>query len=78
MRAPARDDSPVARRPAQLQLSIEVDSDPIAGSLSVGPGVPQPFTGWIELVELIEEARSSGDGSGETLGWLPGAESKQL
>jgi hypothetical protein len=66
-----------------LQLLIEVDSDPITGSVSNGDAVEQRFTGWIELVAVLEAARTGGPISdpqppvrerGEkTLGSLPGA-----
>jgi hypothetical protein len=60
--------------PAQMQLSIEVGSDPIAGSLSVGDGAPQQFCGWIELVAAIESVRHAAPGGADkTLGSFPGA-----
>ncbi len=45
-------------RVVELELVIEIDSDPISGSLTVG-GRPEAsrFTGWIELVAAIEAAR---------------------
>jgi hypothetical protein len=43
-----------------LQLAINVDSDPISGSVSNGDHGAEPFTGWIELTAAIEAARSSG------------------
>ena len=55
----------VTRRATQMQLSIEVDSDPIAGSVSVEEGAPQPFSGWIELVATIESARHEDSSGGE-------------
>jgi len=71
---------PVARDTAHLELSIDVDSDPISGSVSNGGYGTRPFSGWIELVAAIEAARSpvagangSGETGAETLGWLPGA-----
>ncbi|MBV8461989.1 MAG: hypothetical protein JO368_01750 [Acidimicrobiales bacterium] len=73
------------RTTATLQLSIEVDSDPISGSLANGAHGPQPFNGWIELVAAIEAARISGQpgaDSGQprekTLGSLPGAKATEL
>lgn len=52
--------STMSYRAAQMQLSIEVGSDPITGSVSVGAGAPQQFSGWIELVAAIESARHAG------------------
>ena len=51
---------------AHLQLAIEVDSDPITGSITNGHHGAQSFTGWIELTEVIEAAR-------KCLGSHPGA-----
>jgi hypothetical protein len=42
---------------AELHLSIEIDSDPITGSVSGGTGEPQLFCGWMELVAVIEAVR---------------------
>jgi hypothetical protein len=71
------------RGTAHLQLAIELDSDPITGSVSDGGQSAQPFTGWIELVAAIETARAASDGAEawrpkgdvtvKTLGSLPGA-----
>jgi hypothetical protein len=64
----------VKGRSAQLRLSIEIDSDPIRGSVAVGSGAPQGFSGWIELVAAIESARHAGHaGHDQTLGLFPGA-----
>ena len=67
----------------QLELTIDVDSDPISGSVSNGAHGPRRFTGWIELVAAIEVARSSGTPAGssgetcaETLGYIPGANAR--
>lgn len=61
-------------RAAQVRLSIEVDSDPISGSLSVDAGSPQQFCGWMELVAALESARDAApEGVGKSLGSLPGA-----
>lgn len=53
-------------RTALLKLSIEVESDPIHGSLSTGSGDVRQFSGWIELVAAIEGARA-GDPRAATL-----------
>ena len=47
----------MARSSAELHLSIEIDSDPIAGSASGSTGEPRLFCGWMELVAVIEAAR---------------------
>lgn len=44
-------------RSTQLHLTIEIDSDPITGSVSGGTGEPQLFCGWMELVAVIEAVR---------------------
>jgi hypothetical protein len=57
-----------------MQLSIEIGSDPISGSVSVGGGNSQEFCGWIELVETIETARHTGSSRGDGgVGQLAGA-----
>jgi hypothetical protein len=45
------------RRSAQLELSIDIGSEPITGSLIVGSGQSQSFAGWMELVAAIEAVR---------------------
>ena len=61
------------RATTHLELAIEVDSDPISGSVGNGAHRSQPFSGWIELVAAIEAVRSSAhasSGSADTLGPL--------
>lgn len=72
---------------ATLTLSIDIDSDPITGSLSLESAQPRGFCGWMELVEAIESVRHAedepalaaagrrtlGQGPGKTLGSIPGA-----
>jgi hypothetical protein len=76
------------RARAHLELSIDVDSDPISGAVSNGAHGSRPFSGWIELVAAIEAARSpiAGDGGRvdvgpadpRTLGSIPGAKAPKL
>jgi hypothetical protein len=57
-----------------MQLSIEIGSEPISGSVRVDAGAPQEFSGWIELVAAIESARHQGaTNGGETLRAVRGA-----
>jgi hypothetical protein len=64
----------VTHRAAQMQLSIEIGSEPIRGSVSVGGGSAEQFCGWIELVETIESARHAGSSGGdEGVGSFAGA-----
>jgi hypothetical protein len=44
-------------RSTELQLTIQIDSDPITGSVSGSTGEPQLFCGWMELVAVIEAVR---------------------
>ena len=70
-----------------MQLAIDVDSDPISGSVCNGNQIAQPFTGWIELTAAIEAARtashadgtpaSAGEAGAKRLGSLPGANADQ-
>ena len=73
------------RATTHLELAIEVDSDPISGSVSNGNRQSQPFIGWIELVSAIEAARSSAthlagpdEAERQTLGSSPGANGQKL
>ena len=73
------------RATTHLELAIEVDSDPISGSVLNGARKSQRFNGWIELVAAIEAARSSvarlggaGEVGGQTLGLFPGAKGSEL
>jgi hypothetical protein len=57
----------------KLELSIEIESDPITGSLVVGADARQCFRGWMELVAAIESARQVPAGvARKTLGVSPG------
>ena len=42
---------------SQLQLAIDLASEPITGSVSVDGETSSRFNGWIELVAAIEAAR---------------------
>lgn len=46
-------------RTTTIQLSIELDSDPICGSFITGGAEPSRFRGWIELAAVLESARCS-------------------
>lgn len=56
-----------------MQLSIDIGSEPISGSVSLGDGATREFSGWIELVATIESARDTDSEGEETLGSFPGA-----
>lgn len=51
----------MSRRATKLELTIDIDSDPITGSVSVDEGGAHGFSGWMELVATIESARHEGD-----------------
>ena len=80
--------SPMRNREAHVRLAIEVDSEPISGSVSIGSGPPRVFRGWIELVERLEAVRSGRPEialvqhpetvSEKSLGWAPGAKAQRL
>ena len=63
---------------ARVQLSIELGSDPIRGSVSARDDEPRTFSGWIELVAAIEDVRADRVPQAKTLGWLPGAKPEGL
>jgi hypothetical protein len=54
---------------AHLHLVIDLESEPIAGSITDNDG-ERRFSGWIELATAIEHARTP---LGEMLGRFPGA-----
>ena len=74
------------RGTAHLKLAIDIDSDPISGSVSNGTGDSRAFKGWIELASVIEAARNANpaaaEGLGvvqvESLGSFPGAKGSGL
>jgi hypothetical protein len=76
----------VKRGTAHLRLAIDIDSDPITGSVSNGSGHPRAFQGWVELASVIEAARSAdpaapeepGEVQVERLGSFPGAKGSGL
>jgi hypothetical protein len=45
---------------AQVTLEIELDSEPIQGLLSYRGGASQAFSGWIQLVSLLQDAATTG------------------
>jgi hypothetical protein len=61
----------------ELNLHIEVGSDPIAGSVDRTGRESRQFSGWIELVALIESAREAADVGCERLGSFPGAKAAE-
>jgi hypothetical protein len=64
----------------ELHLRIEVGSDPISGSVDEAGQESSQFTGWIELVALIESAREApwaGSAPQQRLGSLPGVKAAQ-
>ena len=63
----------MTRRAAEMQLSIDIGSEPITGSVSMGDGARRAFCSWIELVATIESARDTGSAGDKTLGSFPGA-----
>jgi len=47
--------APTTREPTRLQLLIEYDGEAqIHGSLGVIEQQPVPFTGWLQLISLLE------------------------
>jgi hypothetical protein len=61
-----------------LHLIIEVGSDPISGCVDRDGSEPSRFSGWIELVSLIESARDSPhNGHEQRLGSFPGVKAAE-
>jgi hypothetical protein len=44
---------------AHLMIDLELDSEPISGALQRRGGDPTHFSGWIELVSLLQDAATS-------------------
>ena len=53
-----------------MKLAIDIDSEPISGSVSNGTGDSRAFQGWIELASVIESARNADPAAAEALGEL--------
>jgi hypothetical protein len=68
----------VTERATHLKLAVDVGSDPITGSVSVGSGDPSEFCGWIELVAAIEAARYDAGGAVELAAGALAAPEKRL
>jgi hypothetical protein len=61
-----------------LRLNIEVGSDPISGWVEREGRESSRFSGWIELVAMIESARASRHaGHEQRLGSFPGAKAAE-
>jgi hypothetical protein len=54
-----------ARR-IRIDLDIAPDAEPIGGQVRSGDGAAHTFSGWLELIELLERARRSPAQEGET------------
>ncbi len=65
--APASEALSVQPGTAHFQVVLDLDSDPITGSLAAPDRAPRRFTGWIELVAEIEALRRSGEAEGPAL-----------
>ena len=42
-----------------MLLDLVTDAEPIRGQVRGADGVEHGFTGWLELIQLLERARSS-------------------
>jgi hypothetical protein len=47
------------RRPIRVDLDLVPDAEPIRGQVCGADGLAQPFSGWLELIQLLEKARMS-------------------
>jgi hypothetical protein len=48
-------------RETQLTLRIDLDADPISGSLDSAPAAPRRFSGWIALAAALTAIRADLD-----------------
>jgi hypothetical protein len=53
-------------QPLRFQLELERDRQPIQGRLSDERGNTTTFTGWLELIALLEKALPQGSQPGRT------------
>jgi len=61
VRAVAPDNRRMTRVRIRVALELESGVEPITGILRPPVGDPQPFTGWLELTQLLEAIRASAD-----------------
>ena len=52
-------------RRRQIVLDLELDSEPIAGTVRAGDGADTPFEGWLQLAAAIERASADVGDDGE-------------
>jgi len=48
------------RRTIRVDLDLVPDAEPIRGQVRDGHDVAQPFSGWLELIQVLEQLRISG------------------
>jgi hypothetical protein len=48
------------RRPIRVDLDLVPDAEPIRGQVRSAGGPTEPFSGWLELIQLLERARITG------------------
>jgi hypothetical protein len=54
----------MSRSTIQVLVALDPGVDPIAGILQEPPdGDPKPFTGWLQLTQMLEAIRRSAAGS---------------
>ncbi len=51
------------RQPIRVGLDLVPDADPIRGEVCGADGLARPFSGWLELIQLLDKARTSPPGS---------------
>lgn len=52
------------KRTCELRLELDLDSDPIAGSVLAPGGAPVAFVGWLGLAAELERLRAHPSGAG--------------
>lgn len=43
----------------RIELDLVVGADPIRGRIRDGAGGETPFSGWLELMQIVDRARSA-------------------
>lgn len=54
-----------ADRPLRVELNLVPGTGPVAGQVLDGTGGEWAFTGWLELIQLVDQLRSASSAPGE-------------
>ena len=46
--------------PQTVTIEFQAGGHPVSGALATGTAPPRPFTGWLELMSLLQSALATG------------------